>query len=50
MESFISELLEISKECSLPFDVVFCIVYDYGLIDYLGNITSELFEYKKESL
>ncbi|MGV8915200.1 MAG: hypothetical protein ACOH1X_07100 [Kaistella sp.] len=49
MNTFITELLEISKACNLTFDEVFIIAYDYGLVDSLANITAEFFENKKGS-
>lgn len=44
--TFIPELLEIAKKCNRTIEAVFTIAYDYGLIDELGNVTSEVLEVK----
>ncbi|WP_374465185.1 hypothetical protein [Chryseobacterium sp.] len=45
--NFISQLLEIARQTKLPFDEVFTIVFDYGFVDSIGNITAELLENEK---
>lgn len=41
-------LLSAARESNLTFDEVFIIVYDYGFIDSVGNITTEFLDILKE--